>query len=81
MGFFFYFYYSDPAMPVARAGKALSETEITSALPADSTAKNGRLLDLAMDTADQFIKTHTLNIKFPEDTTQEVARAIEEGKS
>lgn len=71
--------YSDPSAP-SRAGKALSENEIASELPTESSAKNGRLLDLALDSANAFIGSHSLNIKFPEDTTQEVARAIEEGK-
>lgn len=32
-----------------------------------------------MDSVSNFFGSHSLNVKFPEDTTQEVARAIEEG--
>lgn len=71
---------SDASAPAARAGKSLSENEIAASLPTESSAKTGRLLDLALDSAQAFIGSHTLNIKFPEDTTEIVGRAIEEGR-
>lgn len=71
--------YSDPSAPAARAGKALSENEIEASLPTEDSAKTGRLLDLAIDSAQSFIGSHTLNIKFPEDTTEIVGRAMEDG--
>lgn len=71
---------SDPSAPVARSGKALSENDIVASLPAEASAKSGRLLDLAIDSAQAFIGSHTLNVKFPEDTTELVGRAIEEGR-
>ena len=73
-------FHRDPAVPAERSGKALSENEIASALPADPEEKSGRLLDLAMDSANKFVQTHTLQFKLPADAPEQVARSIEEGK-
>lgn len=64
----------------ARSGKSLSENEIVDSLPADSSERSGRLYDMAMDSLTSFIDTHSLELKFPKETTQEVARAIETGR-
>lgn len=77
--FFFFLFSRDPTAPV-RSGKSMSENEIIASLPTESTDKTGRLLDLAMDSASNFFGSHQLNVKFPEETTQELARAFEEGK-
>lgn len=58
----------------------MSENEIVASLPADSSEKTGRLLDLAMESASNFFSTHNLQFKMPSETRQEVARAIEEGR-
>ncbi|XP_055383064.1 uncharacterized protein LOC129613136 [Condylostylus longicornis] len=63
-----------------RSGKSLSENEIMTTLPKENEEKTGRLLDLALDSAIEFFKTHTLQIKVPQETTQDFARAIEEGR-
>lgn len=70
----------DPASPVARSGKALSENDIMSELPSESDERNGRLMDMAMQSVTDFFGTHNLEVKVPTETTQEVARAIEEGR-
>lgn len=70
--------YRDQDAPV-RAGKSLSENEIVASLPNESQDKNGRLFDLALESVSNFFGSHNIQVKFPEDTTQEVARAIEEG--
>lgn len=64
----------------SRAGKALSENEIVASLPADASGKTGRLFDLAMDSISNFFSSHKLEVQFPEETTTDIARAIEEGK-
>lgn len=64
----------------SRAGKALSENEIVASLPADASGKTGRLFDLAMDSISNFFTSHKLEVQFPEETTTDIARAIEEGK-
>lgn len=74
----FFCFCRDPTVPV-RAGKSLTENEIIASLPNQQTDKTGRLLDLAMDSMSNFFGTHSLNVKFPDDTTQEIARAFEEG--
>ncbi|XP_055852413.1 uncharacterized protein LOC129916462 [Episyrphus balteatus] len=70
----------DPASPVARNGKALSENDIMSELPSESEDRNGRLMDMAMQSVADFFGSHNLEVKVPSETTQEVARAIEEGR-
>lgn len=58
----------------------MTENEILASLPTESSQHTGRLLDLAMDSAANFFGSHALNIKFPAETTQEIARAFEEGR-
>lgn len=64
----------------ARSGKAISENEIIDSLPAEASERTSRLFDLAMDSVTNFLDTHSLEVKFPKETSQEVARAIEEGR-
>lgn len=64
----------------ARSAKAISENEIVDSLPAEETERSGRLFDLAMDSLTNFMESHSLEVKFPKESTQAVARAIEEGR-
>lgn len=64
----------------ARSAKAISENEIVDSLPAESSERSSRLFDLAMDSLTSFIDSHTLEVKFPKDASQGLARAIEEGR-
>lgn len=64
----------------ARSAKAISENEIIDSLPAETSERTSRLFDLAMDSVTNFLDTHSLEVKFPKETSQEVARAIEEGR-
>lgn len=75
---FLFFVYRDPNSP-ARAGKSLSENEIAAEISNDKQDKTGRLLDLAVDSISNFVGSHNLEVKLPQETTQEVARYIEEG--
>lgn len=75
----FIFSCRDPSVS-ARNAKAISENEITDSLPADESERSGRLFDLAMDSLTNFIESHSLEVKFPKETSQQVARAIEEGR-
>lgn len=79
MALFFYIGYRDPSVS-ARSGKAISENEIIDSLPAEKSERTSRLFDLAMDSVTSFLDTHSLEVKFPKETSQEVARAIEEGR-
>jgi hypothetical protein len=63
-----------------RAGKALSENEILTNLPTEIKEKNGRLLDLALESASNFLGSHNVQFTVPAETTKSVARAIETGK-
>lgn len=64
----------------SRVGKAISENEIESTLPAEPEQRSGKLYDMAIDSFNNFLASHSLQIKFPSETSQEVARAIDEGK-
>lgn len=64
----------------SRAGKAISENEIVASLPAEAEQRSGRLYDMALDTFNNFLSSHSLQVKFPTETTKEVSRAIDEGE-
>lgn len=64
----------------ARSGKAFSENEIIESLPAESSERSNRLYDMAVNSFATFLDSHTMEVKFPQESSQEVARAIEEGR-
>ncbi|XP_039492692.1 uncharacterized protein LOC120452506 [Drosophila santomea] len=70
----------DPASPVARTGKSLSEQDVYAELPQNADERTGRLVDLAVSSAADFLSTHNLEFKLPAETTQQVARALDEGR-
>lgn len=70
----------DDASPLQRSGKALSENEIVSQLPESDAGRTGRLMEMVMQSATDFLSTHNLEVKIPKETTQNMARAIEEGR-
>lgn len=58
----------------------MSENEIVDSLPNESSERTSRLFDMAVDSITNFLDSHSLNIKFPQETSEDVARAIEEGR-
>jgi len=70
----------DPTSSVARSGKALSENDVYAQLPETAEERSGRLIDMAMQTAADFFGSHNLEVKVPAEATQEVARALDEGR-
>lgn len=62
-----------------RSAKSLSENEITANLPSGVQEKTGRLFDLTLEAASNFLTSHDLEIKLPAETTKNLARSIEEG--
>ncbi|XP_030562934.1 uncharacterized protein LOC115764188 [Drosophila novamexicana] len=70
----------DPASPVQRSGKSLSEQDIYAELPQNNEERNSRLVDLAISSASDFLSSHNLEFKLPAETTQQVARALDEGR-
>jgi len=64
---------------IDRSGRALSEAELENSLPEESSQKTSRLLDMFLDAAVKFLKTHTLQFKLPESAPNDLARAFEEG--
>ncbi|XP_053679669.1 uncharacterized protein LOC128730620 [Anopheles nili] len=70
----------DPAVPAERTGKAISENEITSTLPADADQKTDALFDLAIDSAKRLFSARSIQFKLPEETTETIARSLEEGR-
>ncbi|XP_017046570.1 uncharacterized protein LOC108091737 [Drosophila ficusphila] len=70
----------DPASPVPRTGKSLSEQDVYAELPQNADERTGRLVDLAISSATDFLSSHNLEFKLPAETTQQVARALDEGR-
>ncbi|XP_058116800.1 uncharacterized protein LOC131288532 [Anopheles ziemanni] len=70
----------DPAVPTERTGKAISENEIISTLPADADQKSDALFDLAIDSAKRLFSARSITFKLPEETTENIARSLEEGR-
>ncbi|XP_030371712.1 uncharacterized protein LOC115621997 [Scaptodrosophila lebanonensis] len=70
----------DPASPVQRSGKSLSEQDVYAELPPSTEERNSRLVDLAVSSVAEFLSTHNLEFKLPAETTQQVARALDEGR-
>lgn len=76
----FHVHHRDPAVPVERTGKAISENEIVSTLPADADQKTDALFDLAIDSAKRLFSARSIQFKLPEETTETIARSLEEGR-
>lgn len=76
--FLFVFTHRDPSTS-SRVGKALSESDIVATVES-SEDRTGRLIDMAMQAAVDFFSTHNLSVKVPTETTQDIARSIEEGR-
>ncbi|XP_052858840.1 uncharacterized protein LOC128266388 [Drosophila gunungcola] len=70
----------DPASPVSRTGKSLSEQDVYAELPQNADERTGRLVDMAISSAADFLGSHNLEFKLPAETTQQVARALDEGR-
>uniref|UniRef100_A0A182JGW0 Uncharacterized protein n=1 Tax=Anopheles atroparvus TaxID=41427 RepID=A0A182JGW0_ANOAO len=70
----------DPAVPAERTGKAISENEIISTLPADADQKTDALFDLAIDSAKRLFSSRSITFKLPEEATENIARSLEEGR-
>ncbi|XP_049529296.1 uncharacterized protein LOC125947872 [Anopheles darlingi] len=70
----------DPSVPAERTGKAISENEIINTLPADSEQKTDALFDLAIDSAKRLFSARSIQFKLPEETTDNIARSLEEGR-
>lgn len=76
---FFFFECRDSTMS-ARVAKAVSEKEIIDSFPADESERGGYLFELAIFSMADFIETHTLELKFPQESSRALARAFEEGR-
>ncbi|RZF48330.1 hypothetical protein LSTR_LSTR010293 [Laodelphax striatellus] len=64
-----------------RAGRALlTEDELQNSLPQDPSERSSRLVDMLFDSAFRFMKTHSLQLKFPEEAPEALQRALEEGR-
>lgn len=69
----------DPESPVQRFARAMSENDIYAELPENTEERQEHLADMAVESAAEFLSTHNLEVKLPKETTQSLARAIEEG--
>lgn len=64
-----------------RDGKALSENEIEQSLPKSFSERTEKLVDMVLESTANFLSTHSIQINVPKEATEELGRAIEEGKS
>uniref|UniRef100_A0A1A9W5M6 Uncharacterized protein n=1 Tax=Glossina brevipalpis TaxID=37001 RepID=A0A1A9W5M6_9MUSC len=71
----------DPESPVQRfGGRAMNENDIYAELPENPEERQERLADIAVESATEFLSTHNLEVKLTKETTQNLARGIEEGR-
>uniref|UniRef100_A0A1B0B2X1 Osiris 14 n=1 Tax=Glossina palpalis gambiensis TaxID=67801 RepID=A0A1B0B2X1_9MUSC len=70
----------DPESPVQRFGRAMIENDIYAELPENTEERQEHLTDMAVESAAEFLSTHNLEVKLPKETTQSLARALEEGR-
>uniref|UniRef100_A0A336L9D5 CSON005717 protein n=1 Tax=Culicoides sonorensis TaxID=179676 RepID=A0A336L9D5_CULSO len=63
-----------------RSAKSMSENEIITALEGETGEKSGRLIDMALEAGSNFLITHDIQIKIPSETTEQLARALDEGR-
>jgi len=57
----------------------MSEQDVYAELPQNADERTGRLVDMAISSAAEFLSSHNLEFKLPAETTQQVARALDEG--
>lgn len=75
----FFYKRRDPTFS-SRSAKALSENDIINSLPTEESERSEHLFDLAVDSFANFMDSHSLVVKLPKESSQAVARAIEEGR-
>lgn len=61
-------------------GRALSEEELDSSLPANSDDKNNQVENLLVDRVARFLESHTLQFKVPDSSISEFRETVNEGK-
>ncbi|KAG8236718.1 hypothetical protein J437_LFUL016954 [Ladona fulva] len=73
---------SENEVGVDRDGRTLasSEAELEATLPNDEEAKDAALDEMLLDRVSRFAKTHTLQLKLPQLTPNEIQRSLEEGR-
>lgn len=64
-----------------RSGRALmTEEEIENSISADPNEKGSKLMDMLLDSFSRFFQTHTLQLRIPKSTSNELQRALDEGQ-
>ena len=65
-----------------RNGRALlTEEEVENSLEQDPAQKTSRLLEFLVEAASRFFKTHVIQFKLPQFSSDDVQRALQEGES
>jgi len=65
-----------------RSGRALlTEEEVQNSLDHDPAQKTSRLLEFLVEVASRFFKSHVIQFKLPQLSSDDVQRAFQEGKS
>lgn len=60
-------------------GRAVSEDELDASLPKDADTKDAEVESMLVDRVARFLQTHTLQLKVPDSSIQEVRRSLDEG--
>jgi hypothetical protein len=61
-------------------GRALSEAELDASLPKDAEDKDAQVESMLVDRVARFLQSHTLQLKVPENSINEVRKSLDEGK-
>ncbi|KAG8236717.1 hypothetical protein J437_LFUL016953 [Ladona fulva] len=64
----------------AAYGRALTEEELEASLPRGEEERDATVETLLVDRVARFLKTHTLQLKFPESSISELRKSVEEGR-
>jgi hypothetical protein len=64
----------------AKSGRALTQAELESTLPANEEERSAQVETLLVDRVAKFLQTHTLEFKVPDSSISDMKRSIEEGK-
>ncbi|XP_065351701.1 uncharacterized protein LOC135947064 [Cloeon dipterum] len=62
----------------AKAGRALNNLE--DSLPSDADERENQVQQLLVERVARFLSTHTLQVKLPEESIDEMKRSVEEGR-
>ncbi|XP_059490753.1 uncharacterized protein LOC132205610 [Neocloeon triangulifer] len=64
----------------AKSGRALNAAELEASLPADAEERENQVQQLLVERVARFFSTHTLQVKLPQESINDMKRSLEEGR-